>query len=158
MRMRTHSMNGVEMLTDRRVGRESSSERGQVLVEFVLVLPILLVLVVGIIEFGNAWRTSQMITNIAREGARLAVVPDSPDQAGVEQEVEDKITEAGLDVNRATVYAGVCKNCSGDPDTVTVDYQYDFIFFGPVMNLMLSGSGDEYGGITLSSTSIMRNE
>ncbi len=52
----------------------SKSERGASLVEFALVIPILLTLVMGIIEFGwlfNGWIT---ITGAAREGARLAVV------------------------------------------------------------------------------------
>ena len=45
--------------------------RGQALVELALILPILLMLLLGIFEFGRAWNTKQVITDAAREGARL---------------------------------------------------------------------------------------
>ena len=47
---------------------------GQALAEMALILPILLLLVFGLIEFGTAWRDYQVITNAAREGARWSVV------------------------------------------------------------------------------------
>jgi Flp pilus assembly protein TadG len=53
------------------------SESGQALVEFALVLPLLMLIVVGIIDFGfafNQWNTAQ---NAAREGARIAAVSNS---------------------------------------------------------------------------------
>ena len=50
------------------------SERGQSLVEFALVLPIFLVLVLGIIDFGLGLKSWITITNAAREGARYAAV------------------------------------------------------------------------------------
>jgi hypothetical protein len=42
-----------------------------------IVLPVLLLLVFGIIEMSNAWRTFQVVTNAAREGARVAILDDS---------------------------------------------------------------------------------
>ena len=57
--------------------RRSRQESGQALVEFALVLPVLILLVVGIIDFGfafNSWNTTQ---NAAREGARIAAVSNS---------------------------------------------------------------------------------
>ena len=51
-----------------------ADRKGQSLVEFALVLPILLLIVVGILEFGIAFRTFQVVTNAAREGARTAVL------------------------------------------------------------------------------------
>jgi len=51
-----------------------SSERGQSLVEFALVVPLLLLLVIGIAEFGRAWMTQNVITGAVREAARIAVV------------------------------------------------------------------------------------
>lgn len=72
--------NSVDRLLDasstgrsRRRGRES----GQALVEFALVLPVLMLMVAGIVDFGfafNAWNTAQ---NAAREGARIAAVSTS---------------------------------------------------------------------------------
>lgn len=135
-------------------------DRGQVLVEFVLVLPILLVLVIGIIEFASAWRVSQTITNVAREGARYAVVANGP-TAGEEGQVEDSVrsllNNAGLDGSSATITAALSAG-SGDPDEVTIEYPYEFIFFGPAINLMMGSGGGEYGTITLATKTSMRNE
>jgi Flp pilus assembly protein TadG len=48
--------------------------RGQSLIEFALVIPILLILMVGIMEFSRAWMTKNILTGAAREGARVAAV------------------------------------------------------------------------------------
>ncbi len=55
----------------------SGSHGGQVIVEFALLMPVLLLLVLGIMEFGRAWMNANMVTQAAREGARAAIVlPD----------------------------------------------------------------------------------
>lgn len=45
------------------------------LVEFALVLPMLLLLILGIAEFGFIFQRYEVVTNAAREGARMAVLP-----------------------------------------------------------------------------------
>lgn len=54
-----------------------SSQRGQSLVEFALVLPLLLLLLLGTIEFGRILGTYLMMVNLSREGARAAAVGES---------------------------------------------------------------------------------
>ena len=79
------------------ISRHRLAERkGQSLVEFALVLPILLLVVVGILEFGIAFRTFQVVTNAAREGARTAVVGAEPAQ--VRGRVEQYLNSGGLDL------------------------------------------------------------
>src|SRR5689334_18795517 len=51
--------------------------RGTALMETALTLPILLLVSVGIFEFGRAYQTWQILTNAAREGARVAILPNS---------------------------------------------------------------------------------
>ncbi len=51
------------------------SENGAQLVEFALVLPLLLLVMLGIAEFGFIFQRYEVVTNAAREGARLAVLP-----------------------------------------------------------------------------------
>src|SRR5512135_1562751 len=51
------------------------SDKGQNLVEFALVVPLLLLLVIGIAEFGRAWMTKNIMTGAAREAVRMAAVP-----------------------------------------------------------------------------------
>jgi Flp pilus assembly protein TadG len=62
-------------------GRAKRSERGVELLEFALVLPLLLVLVVGIFDFGAAFALRQKMTNAAREGARIVVSSPLTDQS-----------------------------------------------------------------------------
>ena len=70
------------------------SESGAELVEFALVLPLLLLVFGGIVDFGLLLQRQQVVTNAAREGARLAVLPGytSADvQARVTQFVQEGI-------------------------------------------------------------------
>ena len=57
------------------------SNRGAVAVEFALVLILLSLILFGTIEFGWAFFTKAIVTNAAREGARLAVTPSANDAA-----------------------------------------------------------------------------
>ena len=65
--------------------RRARGHKGAALIEVALTLPLLLLVSVGIFEFGRAYQTWQVLTNAAREGARVAVLPDSTDDA-----VEDR--------------------------------------------------------------------
>jgi Flp pilus assembly protein TadG len=60
--------------------------RGQALVEFALILPIILLLVVGMLEFARAWNLHQVMTDAAREGARRAVLADTKSPKGQTQD------------------------------------------------------------------------
>jgi len=55
------------------------SERGNAMVEFAIILPLLLIVVFGIIDFGRALYTANNLTAAVREGARLASTQISPD-------------------------------------------------------------------------------
>ncbi len=52
------------------------SEKGAAAIEFALILPVLIVLIFGMIEFGRAYNAYLAVTHAAREGARLAAVGD----------------------------------------------------------------------------------
>ena len=57
---------------------KSSSQKGASAVEFAIVLPLLIVITFGIIEFGMYIYNQQVITNASREGARVGIVAISP--------------------------------------------------------------------------------
>ena len=57
------------MLTDLKLNRKNKHPRGQSLIEMALLLPLLLVLIIGALEFGRLFFTHIVITNAAREGA-----------------------------------------------------------------------------------------
>ena len=63
----------------RRVGHQ----HGAVAVEFALILPLLLLIVVGVLEFGRVWSQVQVFQGAAREGARCAAVQAGEQSAGL---------------------------------------------------------------------------
>lgn len=54
--------------------KDALYRRGQGLVEFALTLPLVLILLFGMVEFGRAWMTKNILTGAAREAVRLAAV------------------------------------------------------------------------------------
>src|SRR3712207_104148 len=60
--------------------RHWRSQRGAALVETALTVPLILLVTVGIFEFGRAYQTWQVLTNAAREGARVAVLPGATEE------------------------------------------------------------------------------
>ncbi len=61
----------------RRFRKGRKSVKGQGLVEFALLLPVFLMLVMGVIDIARAFSNLQVITNAVREGARLGIIPTS---------------------------------------------------------------------------------
>src|SRR5262245_33802491 len=88
----------------RRLRRRVRSERGAELIEFALTLPLLLLLVLGIIEFGFLFQEYEVVTNAAREGARIAsMIPSAgytTDHA--KTRVTNYLTAGGLNPTRVT--------------------------------------------------------
>jgi Flp pilus assembly protein TadG len=137
--------------------------RGSALVEAAVTIPILLLITVGIFEFGRAYQTWQVLTNAAREGARIAVLPSS-DAATVETRVRDYLRRGELDradqakvrVNRnATVSIGT--NRTATASEVTIDYPFDFIVLQPVVRLVTPGAAAG-APVTMRAAAVMRNE
>ena len=132
------------------------SERGQSLLEFALVLPVFLVLVFGIIDFGLGLKAWISITNAAREGARVGAVRGTCDE--IRQQVKD--TSGGLVTSddQIEITPEDCDGTSGDSVTVTVTYEYDLITpLGGMLSILGSGAGLP-SSFELESTSDMRVE
>jgi Flp pilus assembly protein TadG len=86
-------------------------ERGAVAVEFALVLPVLLLLVMGIIEFGRAYNTQIELTNAAREGVRVMAISNDKTAARMAAKnaavsLNPALTDANLSFGGATCTAG----------------------------------------------------
>jgi Flp pilus assembly protein TadG len=95
-----------------------SNERGAAAVEFALVLPLLMLLLFGIIEFGRAYNAKVTLTHAAREGARALAVDDGDPIAVT------KDAAASLDPSKITVTTTVCE--PGETGEVTATYQMTF--------------------------------
>jgi len=142
------------------------TQRGNALVEFALVLPLLLLIFAGIVDFGFLFQRYEVITNAAREGARIGVLPGY-EAADVQQRVLDYV-QAGLSMSADDAAAAV-----GTPDVqmvmlaagtgapfaatqVTVSFTYNYLIIGPIVNLVTGG--DWTASITINSRSTMRRE
>ena len=135
------------------------SERGAALLEAALIMPMILLISVGIFEFGRAYQASQVLTNAAREGARLAVLEGRTDgdvRARVNQYVTDggltALSDANIQINRT-----VALTATATASTVTITYPYAFMVLNPVVRLVTPTSTTG-APITLTASTLMRNE
>ena len=92
----------------RRILRRLAGESGAALVEFALVAPALLMLIVAVFEFGDLYRRYQVLTDTAREGARYAAVtPLTSDRAADSTAAADRVyallTRQGITPDSVTV-------------------------------------------------------
>ena len=118
--------------------RLSASDRGSELVEMAIVLPIFLLLIMGIIDFGFLFQRYEIVLNAAREGARLAVVDDTLSDADIEARALSYLTGAGLPPGATATAADSTMDVSGvavNTKTVTVTYSSDFLFLPGSVNL-----------------------
>lgn len=103
--------------------------------EFALVLPVLLLIVFGTIQFGWGWWLSQVVTNGAREGARFGIVVREPkvSDADVKTKVTNYLNNSGITatstivvsytLNGATVASDACVSGCEVRVAVTVPVQ-----------------------------------
>jgi Flp pilus assembly protein TadG len=128
-------------------------------IELALTLPLLLVIVMGIFDFGLMFQRYEVVTNAAREGARVGVLPNYT-TADAEARAQQYLTSGGLSSGSATINAAVAATTFGTPAktvnqvTVTVAYPYTYPFIGPILNLV----GGSLGSVTLQGVSTMRVE
>lgn len=142
-----------------------NGERGQSLAEFVMVLPIFLILVFAIIDFGLGFHAWLTITNSAREGARLGSVR-APQGGACDNDpstqatnVDCRVRETADSLNQANL-AVTISNAQGTPgSSIVVDVDYDYDLITPLDSLLGLISGGAVGPtLQFSSTADMRLE
>src|SRR5690606_7082179 len=135
----------------RSAGRDES---GQALVEFALVVPLVLVLLIALFELGRLWHTYQVLTDAAREGARTAALADptiTPDT--VRARIEAALSRAALRPEQWTINVRGFDGPTGSAATVELRYVFEPAFPGPRFGLAANRRS-----VTLSTRSVMRNE
>lgn len=112
--------------------RRKNKKSGAAAVEFALVLPILLVITVGTIEFGLLLYNQQVITNASREGARAGIIAQNP--RATDDEIGLIVTTYTMNhlmtfgaANEPVTNVTRTGYAFGDDLTVTVTYQYSFL-------------------------------
>jgi Flp pilus assembly protein TadG len=144
-------------------GFRGGSERGAAMLETALTLPLILLVSVSIFEFGRAYQMVQVLTNAAREGARVAVLPGS-----TSSDVQSRVVaylNAGQVPNANSAAVVVQPNVaisygsgSATGSKVTVNYPFSFMVLNPVARFVVKGSDVGGAPITMSASAEMRNE
>ena len=116
-------------------------QKGAAVVEFAFVLPLLMLILFGIIEFGLLFYNKQVLTNASREGARagIAYATATEIETIVENYCSNRLIRFDTDVDPNTTVAGAMGSYGQDL-TVVVTYEYTFLApgllgFGPNMQL-----------------------
>ena len=140
----------------RLAGHPRKGEDGQALLEFALVLPIFLLVLFAIVDFGMAFHAWITVTNSAREGARIGAV-HAP-SAAIEQRVRD--TADTLDQDDLSVTVTNADDQGGQPgESVVVDVSYSYSLMTPLADLFNLVSGGTIPDVlTLDTLSEMRLE
>ncbi|WP_139005774.1 TadE/TadG family type IV pilus assembly protein [Arthrobacter crystallopoietes] len=124
------------------------SERGATAVEFALVLPVLLLLLLGIVEFGRVYNAQMQLTAAARDGARVMSINSVPSQAAADAKAATIASAIALHPDIATDQISISISPSstatcvpGSVATVAVSYPMQFLsgMFGATINLTGKG-------------------
>lgn len=132
----------------KRIRNTRKGEKGQNLIEFALVVPLLLLLVIGIAEFGRAWMTKNILTGAAREAVRIMAV-QTGNVATATARADNILNSAGITTGYSISIPPT--SVAFDPVSVTVTYQFPVLFAGFIPGL-------DNATIQLSSTTTMRRE
>ncbi len=113
-----------------------AARSGVAAVEFALVVPVFLLFVFGLIEFGRMMMVQQALTNAAREGCRTAILATTTSSSDVESAVRDYLLSVTSNASNAakvhvTVPAISAATASGTDLTVAVDVNYTDVSWVP---------------------------
>lgn len=119
--------------------RSMRNEDGAAAVEFALILPVLILLILGMIEFSFVFNAQISLTNAAREGARVMAIQNDPATAKAAAIAAAPSVNPAVTAGQIAVTPADC--AAGDTVTVTISYTADLFtgFFGE--DLALSGKG-----------------
>ena len=143
--------------------RRLKGEKGVAMVEFALVLPLLMLVLVGIFEFGRTFNYWIDATHLANEAARWAVVDKAPggnlQQYVCSQASTDEMQnglKARVQFNPGGGFADSTTGLDvGEPVRVTVTKTMSFPLIGGMLQIL---GGTSFGNLTFSGKSTMRLE
>jgi Flp pilus assembly protein TadG len=141
-----------------RVARKEKVRRGAVAIEFALVLPVLLSVVFGVLDFGRAIMAIDLMNNVARAGARTGAL-SGKSNTDITTVVDNALSTASLPARgtSATVLTiAVNGNTSADVSTAATDDQVSVTISAPISSLswlptqwFLSRTAVVRGGVTM---------
>jgi Flp pilus assembly protein TadG len=151
-------------------------ERGQAIIELALTLPLLLMIILGVFDFGLLFQRYEVVTNAAREAARIGVLTGQFTVTDAQNRALQYLNAGGVTspsaprtnctaspspgticisvVKQTTPITGSSPSVSVDEVVATVEYDHQFAFVGPIMSLF----GGSLGTTPLRAVSRMRVE
>ncbi|MGE5597401.1 MAG: TadE/TadG family type IV pilus assembly protein [Hyphomicrobiales bacterium] len=142
-----------------RLSQWRETEAGQSLVEFAMILPVFLLLLFALVDFGRGFYTWLVVTNAAREGARAAAV--QMDSAGIDQKIQEAYCDdypgdCSLDPAKMTVTKTNVQGARGSEVTISVSYDFDYVT--PIGDFIKLVGGSGLSEPSISASSSMRLE
>ncbi|MEV4412456.1 TadE/TadG family type IV pilus assembly protein [Catellatospora sp. NPDC049609] len=128
----------------------TQADKGAAAVELAMVLPVLLLLVFGIIDFGRMLNAQISVTEAAREGARAAVVDSTSSTAA-----QDRIDLINSDYEVVAAESTTCASTSAPGDNALVVVEYDFTWVTPMGALAAFFGGGPFGTVTIEGKGVM---
>ncbi len=116
---------------NRKRGQASASDAGAAAVEFALVLPFLLLIVFGTIDFGRAWNAQITLTQAAREGVRVLALGGSAGDATTRTEQAAAPTVTGI-----TVGTTACPSPADPSQNAVVTASRPFTYITPISGIL----------------------
>jgi Flp pilus assembly protein TadG len=116
------------------------SNRGQALIEFALVLPLFIFMVLVFIDVGRAIFTYASLSNAVREGTRYAIVHDWTNQAQAITDTQARVRDFSSGLDPAQVTPTVTPPASGNQFYITIVATYPFQPITPGLMLILGSS------------------
>lgn len=128
------------------------SDAGQTLVEFALILPVMILMLFALVDFGRGFYSWLVVTNAAREGARVGATQKP--LADIQTRIID--SAAGINPADLTITVTNVQGPRGQP--IVVDLSYDFAFVTPIGGFIHLISGGTLTAPTITSHASMRLE
>lgn len=124
------------------------NQKGQALVEFALILPIILLLILGIVQFGMLLNSYLSLTNAAREGARTGSL------GSLDYEIKNTIvgTSPSLNAGNMVITISPSESLRSTGDTLTVSIEYNYVLTVPIVSSLFNNA------IVLKTQTSMRME
>lgn len=162
---RMASLSRAVRATSRRFARETHAGP---IVEFAIIVPVLLILLLGVIDFARAFFTQNSLVAAVREGARYAAVQESPCVAATQTAIRNRVAAfaptmggaavtnnaAMIPITIALKAGSTCGANPGDVTLITVEIvNYPYVYLTPVFRLL-----KKTGTINLSAKAVYRWE
>lgn len=125
------------------------NKKGQSMVEAALILPIILMLVFGIIEFGRIFNAHMIMKNASRDGVRCAAVGED-----YEDDITPKINNMTSTLGTVNIEFTPAEDSRVQGDEVTCKVTYELQLITPIIGPLISGSNK----LDIVSSTTMRVE